>query len=87
VCFCGPLISAPVVWGLGGFGLVEQRNGPSYHFVVGSVESFERNLEQAQVDLGIDASEFIPVTYVNETNIGSVRVRVRVWLWWPAPSY
>ena len=37
---------------------------PSYlTFNIGSVESFERNLEQVQKDMGIHSSEFLPVTY------------------------
>ena len=34
-------------------------------FNIGSVESFERNLETAQRELGIDPANHIPVTYVN----------------------
>jgi AFG3 family protein len=35
-------------------------------FNIGSVDSFERNLEAAQKDLGIDPVNYIPVTYVSE---------------------
>lgn len=35
-------------------------------FTIGSVENFERSLEQSQNDLGIDPAHFIPVTYVKE---------------------
>jgi len=41
---------------------------PSYHFAIGSVELFERKLEAAQRALGIDARDFVPVQYVQETN-------------------
>ncbi|XP_065913432.1 mitochondrial inner membrane m-AAA protease component AFG3L2-like [Dysidea avara] len=34
-------------------------------FNIGSVESFERNLEIAQRELGIDPANHVPVTYVN----------------------
>ncbi|KAL4763917.1 peptidase family M41-domain-containing protein [Aspergillus foveolatus] len=37
-----------------------------YYFTVGSVESFERKLDQAQFELGIPTSERIPVSYVDE---------------------
>jgi len=37
------------------------------HFTIGSVESFERNVEQSQVDLGIDPAHYIPVIYVKES--------------------
>ena len=38
-----------------------------YYFSIGSVEAFERQLEDAQRSLGIPSSERIPVSYVNET--------------------
>lgn len=41
---------------------------PPYFFTIGSVETFERKLEQVQRDLGIAPRDFIPVQYVNETN-------------------
>lgn len=37
---------------------------PSYlTFNIGSVDSFERNLEQAQKEIGIHPSDYVPVTY------------------------
>ncbi|VFQ71263.1 unnamed protein product [Cuscuta campestris] len=39
-----------------------------YYFNIGSVESFEEKLEEAQEALGIDPHNYIPVTYVNELN-------------------
>ena len=39
-----------------------------YYFAIGSVESFERKLEEAQRSLGISPRDFIPVMYVNETS-------------------
>ncbi|KAJ7523659.1 hypothetical protein O6H91_18G057500 [Diphasiastrum complanatum] len=44
-------------------------NSPShfrYYFNIGSVESFERKLEEAQSALGVDHHDQIPVTYVSE---------------------
>ena len=38
-----------------------------YYFSIGSVEAFERKMEDAQNDLGIPSSERIPVSYMNET--------------------
>jgi AFG3 family protein len=35
-------------------------------FHIGSVESFERNLEAAQKEMNIDSANYIPVTYVKE---------------------
>ena len=37
-----------------------------YYFTIGSVEAFERKLEDAQNELGIPSSERIPVSYVDE---------------------
>lgn len=50
---------------------VVMANGPSYHFQIGSVEIFERKLEAAQRGLGIEPRDFIPVQYVNATNLAS----------------
>ena len=43
-----------------------QHPGFKYYFSIGSVEAFERNLEQAQNELRIPSSERIPVTYKSE---------------------
>ncbi|KAJ0260087.1 ATP-dependent zinc metalloprotease FTSH 3 [Hirschfeldia incana] len=37
-----------------------------YYFNIGSVDSFEEKLEEAQEALGVDPHEFVPVTYVTE---------------------
>ncbi|XP_021622945.1 ATP-dependent zinc metalloprotease FTSH 8, mitochondrial isoform X2 [Manihot esculenta] len=39
-----------------------------YYFNIGSIESFEEKLEEAQEALGIDPHDYVPVTYVNEVN-------------------
>ena len=44
-----------------------QHPGFAYYFSIGSVEAFERNLEQAQNELHIPSSQRIPVTYSSET--------------------
>jgi AFG3 family protein len=38
----------------------------SYHFSIGSVEAFERKLDEAQHELGIPSNERIPVAYHDE---------------------
>ena len=43
-------------------------NGTTYEIVLGTVGSFEKKLEQAQVELGVAPRDFIPVTYENETS-------------------
>ena len=37
------------------------QQAPSYHFAIGSVEIFERKLEAAQRQLGIEPRDFVPV--------------------------
>lgn len=44
-----------------------QHPGFHYYFSIGSVEAFERNLEQAQNELRIPSSQRIPVTYTSQT--------------------
>lgn len=39
-----------------------------YYFSIGSVEAFERRLDDAQYELGIPSSERIPVSYTSEGN-------------------
>ncbi|XP_059462665.1 ATP-dependent zinc metalloprotease FTSH 10, mitochondrial-like isoform X2 [Corylus avellana] len=39
-----------------------------YYFNIGSVESFEEKLEEAQEALGIDPHDYVPVTYVSQMN-------------------
>ncbi|KAK6584430.1 hypothetical protein PZA11_002654 [Diplocarpon coronariae] len=47
---------------------------PSFHyyFSIGSVESFERRLDEAQNELGIPSSERIPVNYASESDAWSL---------------
>lgn len=46
------------------------RNGSHYkfYFNIGSIDSFEEKLEEAQETLGIDPHNYIPVTYTSEMN-------------------
>ncbi|KAI0498328.1 hypothetical protein KFK09_021569 [Dendrobium nobile] len=39
-----------------------------FYFNIGSVESFEEKLEEAQEALGVDPHDYVPVTYVSEIN-------------------
>ncbi|KAK4478557.1 hypothetical protein RD792_014041 [Penstemon davidsonii] len=39
-----------------------------FNIIIGSVESFEEKLEEAQNALGVDPHNYVPVTYVSETN-------------------
>merc|ERR1719251_276198 len=41
-------------------------------FSIGSVETFERNLDSAQSDLGIDVSRGVPVLYKTQMEMSSV---------------
>jgi AFG3 family protein len=40
----------------------------TYHFHIGSVESFEEKLTKSQQELGISPRDYVPVQYANETN-------------------
>ena len=39
-----------------------------YSFNIGSVETFERKLEEVQEDMGVDPRNLVPVTYVTEVS-------------------
>jgi AFG3 family protein len=43
-----------------------------YYFSIGSVEAFERKLEDAQKELGIPSSERIPVSYASDSDIWTI---------------
>ena len=43
-----------------------------YYFSIGSVEAFERKLEDAQKELGIPGSERIPVSYASDSDIWTI---------------
>ncbi|KAJ1920072.1 AAA ATPase afg3 [Mycoemilia scoparia] len=47
------------------------RSGQTVMFSIGSVDSFERQLIDAQNELGIPSSERIPVTYQDEVSMGA----------------
>ncbi|KAG2204293.1 hypothetical protein INT47_009335 [Mucor saturninus] len=42
----------------------------SFYFSIGSVEAFERSLDEAQKELGIPSNERLPVAYHDEISIG-----------------
>ncbi|KAF9384555.1 AAA ATPase afg3 [Podila verticillata] len=44
-------------------------NGITYSFSIGSVEAFERKLDEAQQELGIPGSERIPVSYRDQVSV------------------
>ncbi|KIM47890.1 hypothetical protein M413DRAFT_439571 [Hebeloma cylindrosporum] len=48
-------------------------SGGEYYFSIGSVEAFERNLDDAQAELGIPSAERIPVYYKDEiSSVGAL---------------
>lgn len=51
---------------VGGQPVAGRREPPAYYFLIGSVDAFERQLEQAQRDLGIPSSAWVPVKYSYE---------------------
>ena len=46
--------------------------GFHYYFSIGSIDAFERRLDEAQSELGISPAERIPVSYANEFSWGNV---------------
>ena len=46
--------------------------GETNWFTIGSVDTFERNLENAQLDMQIDPVQFVPVTYKSEIELSSI---------------
>lgn len=40
-----------------------------FYFHIGSVDSFEKQLEDSQTQLGIPTSDFIPVKYITQWSI------------------
>ncbi|KAH6599856.1 hypothetical protein BASA50_002727 [Batrachochytrium salamandrivorans] len=47
-------------------------NSSHYHFTIGSVESFERNIEVAQRELGIPTHERIPISFTSQMSTMSI---------------
>lgn len=47
---------------------------PKMRFNIGSVETLERKLEQAQEDLGIEPHEYVPVVYADDTNLSKLLI-------------
>lgn len=47
------------------------RPGFYYYFSIGSVEAFERRLDEAQGELGIASTDRIPVAYTDEMSVGA----------------
>ncbi|KAJ3262569.1 AAA ATPase afg3 [Boothiomyces macroporosus] len=48
----------------------------AFYFTIGSVESFEHNLEMAQREMNIPSNQRVPVSYSNETSIGNILLNV-----------
>ena len=56
--------------GVGGGGGGSPQSVGSYYFSIGSVEGFEKKLEDAQTELGIPVGERIPVAFHDEMPLG-----------------
>jgi AFG3 family protein len=58
---------------VGGSGVPRMAGGktPQIWFRIGSVESFERQLEDAQMDLGLPSEKLVPVKHVEKSDVGS----------------
>ena len=45
---------------------------PQIYFTIGSVDTFERNLENAQLELQMDAAHYVPVLYRSQMELSNV---------------
>ena len=54
----------------------EQTGQGHYWFSLGSINGFEKKLEQAQADLGVAPRDYLPVTYESETSMGSEVLKI-----------
>jgi AFG3 family protein len=59
---------------VGGNGNGAEPGKGTYFFSIGSVEAFERKMDEAQRDLGIPTSERVPVAYNDETPLSSTLI-------------
>ena len=47
-------------------------SGPGVYFRIGSVDTFERQLEEAQLDMRIPPSRFVGVKHISNTEVGDI---------------
>ena len=47
---------------------VNMNTSAVFHFTIGSVDSFERKLEESQREMGVHPKDFVPVQYTSETS-------------------
>lgn len=52
--------------------VVSQGSSTRVHFHIGSVDSFERSLENAQIELDLDPQHFVPVVYTTEQELATL---------------
>ncbi|KAK0742261.1 peptidase family M41-domain-containing protein [Apiosordaria backusii] len=55
-------------------GSTAAKPGFHYYFTIGSIDAFERRLDEAQQELGIPSSDRIPVAYASESHISSLLI-------------
>jgi AFG3 family protein len=59
-----------------------------YHFAIGSVDSFERRLDEAQKELGVPTTGYVPVKFVQEVSFLSAALEILptalffAWAYW-----
>jgi len=62
------MLSSP--FGGGGFGSGGMASRQLvYRFAIGSVDTFERNLEEAQKEMGVDPRNYVPVQYASDSTL------------------
>eukprot|EP00472_Partenskyella_glossopodia_P008323 CAMPEP_0197534536 /NCGR_PEP_ID=MMETSP1318-20131121/47508_1 /TAXON_ID=552666 /ORGANISM="Partenskyella glossopodia, Strain RCC365" /LENGTH=752 /DNA_ID=CAMNT_0043091849 /DNA_START=444 /DNA_END=2702 /DNA_ORIENTATION=- len=55
----------------GDYSSSNQTGEREYYFNIGSIEAFERRMEEIQREMGIEPRDFVPIQYSNEANIGT----------------
>lgn len=51
---------------------VSDKSGPHVKFQIGSVDAFERKVDEVQTELGVPENERIPIEFVNATDFGQM---------------
>ncbi len=64
-------LSSPSIGLVCGFFTIPQNYNESYsaYYNIGSVETFEKNMDAAQTELGRTPTQAVPITYQTEVNV------------------
>ncbi|KAA8495885.1 ATP-dependent zinc metalloprotease FTSH 3, mitochondrial [Porphyridium purpureum] len=51
-------------------------SAPTYFFNIGSIDTFERRLEEVQEELGRDPADYVPVSFTEQRSLGQIMANV-----------